>query len=158
MITSCYYRTAVALLAACILLFCSSRLYSEEAIDESRTHQYATNFWNSFNTELSPDTLELYLNNWDDNAERITPTAHAKGKQAIREVYEKYLAAYSDFHQEEIRRIVDGNIVVSELLTTARNKASGISLSLPNVAIVEFNEKGKVIRARVYLDTRKFSP
>ncbi len=127
-------------------------------IDEERTNEYASAFWNSFNKDLSSGALEVYLKHWDDNAERITPTVHAKGIKAIRAVYENYLATYSDFHQQEIRRIVDGNVVVSELVTTARNKASGEILSLPNVAIVEFNDGGKVSRARVYLDTRKFNP
>ena len=157
MITLSQCRFAIAFLLSSFLLFTSSTLYSEETINESLTEQYATNFWNSFNTELSPDTLELYLSNWDENAERITPTLHAVGKQAIRETYESYLSAYSEFHQTELRRIVDGNIVVSELMTTAREKESGVSLSIPNVAIVEFNNKGKVVRARVYFDTKKFA-
>jgi hypothetical protein len=127
-------------------------------MDADMANRYATAFWNSFNNDLSAGALDVYLKHWDENAERITPTVHAKGIKEIRATYESYLAAFSDFHQEEIRRIVDGNVVVSELITTARNRASGEMLTLPNVAIVELNNNGKVIRARVYLDTRKFNP
>ena len=132
--------------------------FAEGAIDEAKTNEYVTAFWKSFNNDLSNGALEKYLTHWDENAERITPTVHAKGIEEIRATYKSYLAAYSDFHQQEIRRVIDGNVVVSELITTARHKASGEMMSLPNVAIVELNDKGKVIRARVYLDTGKFNP
>ncbi len=152
-----YQGHYVFLIIALVLLKCPLA-FAESAIDEAKTNEYVSAFWNSFNNDLSNGALEKYLSHWDKNAERITPTVHAKGIKEIRATYKSYLAAYSDFHQEEIRRIVDGNVVVSELITTARNKASGEMMSLPNVAIVELNEKGKVIRARVYLDTRKFNP
>jgi limonene-1,2-epoxide hydrolase len=152
-----YQRHYILLIISLVLLKCPMA-FAESAIDETKTNKYVTAFWNSFNNDLSNGALEKYLSHWDENAERITPTVHAKGIKEIRATYKSYLAAYSDFHQEEIRRVIDGNVVVSELVTTARNKASGEMMSLPNVAIVELNEKGKVIRARVYLDTRKFNP
>jgi ketosteroid isomerase-like protein len=157
-ITSSQYHVHFIILLISVFLLMSPKAQATETMDEERTNDYATAFWNSFNTDLSAGNLEVYLDHWDENAERITPTVHAKGKMEIRATYESYLAAYSDFHQTELRRIVDGNVVVSELLTRARDKVSGAVLSLPNVAIVEFNEAGKVIRARVYLDTRKFNP
>ena len=120
--------------------------------------QQASAFWDSFNNDLAKGDLETYLKHWDENAERITPTVHARGIDEIRAVYRGYLEAYSDFHQQEVRRIIDGQTIVSELVTTATNRASGERMTLPNVAIVELNEDGKVIRARVYLDTRIFNP
>lgn len=155
--SSVYYWRFVSLLMA-VFMFTSSFGHAADAIDESRTDEYATAFWNSFNTDLSAGALEVYLSHWDENAERITPTVHAKGINEIRATYQSYLNAYSDFHQTELRRVIDGNVVISELLTRARDKVSGALLSLPNVAIVEFNEAGKVIRARVYMDTRNFNP
>ena len=141
-----------------LFLFRAPLIIAEDTIDEARTNEYATAFWNSFNNDLANGALEKYLTHWDENAERITPTVHARGFEEIRATYKSYLAAYSDFHQQEIRRIVDGNISISELITTAKNRATGEMMTLPNVAIVELNDKGKVIRARVYLDTGKFNP
>lgn len=141
-----------------VLFSLNSPVLAADETLENKTNEYATAFWNSFNTELSAGKLETYLAYWDVNAERITPTVHAKGIKEIRATYQSYLDAFSDFQQTEIRRIIDSNVVVSELLTTARNKVTGEFLSLPNVAIVEFNNQGKVIRARVYLDSRKFNP
>lgn len=156
--TSSQYQDYFKSLLLSALLFTSSFVHGGDAVIESRTDGYATAFWNSFNTDLSAGALEVYLSHWDENAERITPTVHAKGINEIRATYQSYLNAYSDFHQTELRRMIDGNVVVSELLTRARDKVSGALMSLPNVAIVEFNEAGKVIRARVYMDTRKFNP
>lgn len=136
----------------------ASTVWAEEKMDETITNGYASAFWDSFNNDLASGNLEHYLSHWDDNADRITPTAHAKGIKAIRATYEHYLATYSDFHQTELRRVTEGNVVVSELLTKARNKKTGEELSLPNVAILEFSSMGKVVRARVYLDTAKFNP
>lgn len=156
--SSAAYRSCIKFLIASTLFFFNSPIPAADQTQENMTNQYATAFWNSFNTELSAGNLEVYLRHWDKNAERITPTVHAKGIEEIRATYQKYLDAFSDFQQTELRRIVDGNVVVSELLTNARNKATGKLLSLPNVAIVEFNDQGKVMRARVYLDSCKFNP
>jgi ketosteroid isomerase-like protein len=127
-----------------------------EPAPENEVEQFADRFWDSFNQHLAKGALDVYLENWDERAERITPTVHARGIDEIRATYEGYLQTYSDLNQTEVRRVVDGNLVVSELLTDAKRKSDGSVLSLPNVAIVEFNEKGKVIRARVYMDTREF--
>ena len=147
----------VSLLVLCTFYF-NSIVHAGDAIDEEKINTYASAFWNSFNQDLSSGELETYLEHWADNAERITPSRHDKGKAAIRVTYRNYLNTYDDFHQEELRRVTEGNTVVSELLTRARHKVTGDLLSLPNVAILEFNEEGKVRRARVYLDTRKFNP
>jgi len=157
-LTSSQYQAYFKSLLLSVLVLTSSFVHGGDAVVESRTDAYATAFWNSFNTDLSTGALEVYLSHWDENAERITPTIHAKGIKEIRATYQSYLNAYSDFHQTELRRMIDGNVVISELLTRATDKLSGDILSLPNVAIVEFNGVGKVIRARVYMDTRKFNP
>jgi len=149
--------TLLAVLLSIQLLAISQTLWAEN-IDEDKINAHVSAFWNSFNTDLSAGELDTYLSHWDENAERITPTVHAKGMKEIRATYESYLTAFSDFHQTELRRIVEGNIVVCELVTRAKNRKTGVSLSLPNVAILEINEKGKVMRARVYLDTAKFNP
>ena len=138
------------------LLFFSIFSYAENAEQQSRTDIFATTFWNSFNGDLSSGRLEKYLTLWHENAERITPTIHAKGIEEIRATYQSYLSNFSDFHQTEIRRITQDNIAVSELITRATNIKTGEELTLPNVAIVEFDESGKVIRARVYYDTGLF--
>lgn len=154
---SCHLSQAL-LAVFTALLFASPPSLAADETEESLTNGYATAFWNSFNNDLAAGELETYLAHWDENAERITPTLHARGIDAIRATYKSYLAAYDDFHQTELRRLVDGNVVVSELLTRARDKKTGAVLSLPNVAILEFNDRGKVSRARVYLDTGKFNP
>ena len=135
----------------------SSTLWADN-VDEEKINNYVSAFWNSFNTDLSSGALDTYLSHWDEDAERVTPTVHAKGMKEIRATYESYLAAFSDFHQTELRRVVEGNVVVSELMTRAKNRKTGVTLLLPNVAILEINEKGKVVRAKVYLDTAKFNP
>ncbi|NKB37443.1 MAG: hypothetical protein GKR93_09785 [Gammaproteobacteria bacterium] len=150
-------------LLRCILLFFCLSLSSfsftaDQAFDESLTDTYSTRFWNSFNNDIASGNLEKYLSHWDENAERITPTVHARGIDEIRATYLRYLDVYTDFRQTELRRVIDRNVSISELITEAKHKVSGEIISLPNVAIVEFNDLGKVIRARVYLDTRKFSP
>ncbi len=150
-------------LMRCIVLFLCTGLQgfslsADEAFDEALTEAYATAFWDSFNTDIAAGNLEKYLSHWDENAERITPSVHARGIDEIRATYLRYLEVYTDFKQREIRRVIDGNVSISELITEATHKTSGEMLSLPNVAIVEFNELGKVTRARVYLDTRKFGP
>ena len=117
---------------------------------------YADAFWDSFNTYLAKGALDVYLESWDERAERITPTAHARGIEEIRATYESYLKTYSDLNQTEVRRVVDGNLVVSELMTEAKRRSDGSVLALPNVAMVEFNDAGKVVRARVYMDTSEF--
>jgi len=147
----------LAVLLSIQLVLFSSTLWADN-VDEEKINNYVSAFWNSFNTDLSAGALDSYLSHWDENAERITPTVHAKGMKEIRATYESYLLAFSDFHQTELRRVVEGNVVVSELMTRAKNRKTGVTLSLPNVAILEINEKGKVMRARVYLDTAKFNP
>ena len=127
-----------------------------ESEPENPVEQFADRFWNSFNQHLAKGALDVYLDNWDEQAERITPTVHARGIEEIRATYEGYLQTYSDLNQTEVRRVVDGNLVISELVTEAKRKSDGSVLSLPNIALVEFNQTGKVIRARVYMDTREF--
>ena len=153
-----HHRQYFRLLIISLVLLHAPLVAAQGNIDERKTNEYATAFWDSFNNDLSNGKLDEYLSHWDEKAERITPTVHARGIEEIRATYESYLAAFSDFHQLETRRIVDGNVIVSELITTARDNATGKVLRLPNVAIVEVNEKGKVTRARVYLDTGKFNP
>ena len=146
-------RTALALFVCCYS-------FSAGAVDEDETltNERVSAFWKSFNNDLSSGRMEVYLSHWAKDAERITPSIHARGIDEIRATYENYLSAFSDFHQLELRRVVDGNVAVSELLTTAKNRKTGKVLTLPNVAIIELNDEGKVKRARVYLDTAKFDP
>lgn len=145
--------SAIALL---LMLVWNNSTPSDTRGTQSRMDTYADTFWNSFNTHLAKGALEEYLENWDPSAERITPTVHARGIDEIRAIYESYLQTYSDLNQTEIRRVVEGNLVISELITEAKRRSDDSVLSLPNVALVEFNEAGKVIRARVYMDTREF--
>ena len=45
---------------------------------------FADAFWDSFNNDLAKGALDVYLENWDKQAERITPTVHARGIDEIR--------------------------------------------------------------------------
>ena len=56
--------------------------------------------------------------------------------------------------QEITGTIIEGRNASVELNTVGVHRETGIKVSMPNVAVLTFNEQGKVTSAHVYLDMK----
>ena len=120
----------------------------------SQTNQWVTAFFHSFNADLMQGDLDAWMDHWADDAERMTPMGNAKGKAAIRELYVRLSQNYEGMVQRVVGTIIEGNNASVELDTRGIHRATGIEVSMPNVAVLTFNEQGKVTSAHVYLDMK----
>ena len=103
---------------------------------------------------MNPDNLDRWMENWADNAERITPTGNASGKAEIRLLCEDLQARYRDMSMKIVGLIAEGNRASVELETRGVHKATGVEVIMPNVAVLRFDQEGKVESAHVYLDMK----
>lgn len=136
------------------LLLSLSACAQDKMTAEEQTAQWAIAFFDSFNRDLSPGDLDSWMANWAENAERITPMGDAHGKEHIRRLYEDLNRRYRNMNQEIVGLIVQGNRASVELMTLGIHRATGVEVSMPNVAVLKFTPSGKVVSAHVYLDMK----
>ncbi len=122
--------------------------------ERSQVNHWVTAFFHSFNEDLMRGDMDAWMENWAQQAERITPMGNAKGKTQIRQLYISLNQRYEAMVQEITGTIIEGRNASVELRTVGIHKDTGIKVSMPNVAVLAFNEQGKVISAHVYLDMK----
>ena len=122
--------------------------------ERSQVNHWVTAFFQSFNEDLMRGDMDAWMENWADQAERITPMGNAKGKAQIRQLYISLSQRYEDMVQEITGTIIEGRNASVELNTVGVHRETGIKVSMPNVAVLTFNEQGKVTSAHVYLDMK----
>ena len=122
--------------------------------ERSQVNHWVTAFFQSFNEDLMRGDMDAWMENWADQAERITPMGNAKGKAQIRQLYISLSQRYEDMVQEITGTIIEGRNASVELNTVGVHRETGIKVSMPNVAVLKFNEQGKVTSAHVYLDMK----
>lgn len=148
-------KTAASLtggaLAVMVLISLSAHSHDERPLEE-QTSRWATAFFESFNQHMNPGSLDRWMENWADNAERRTPMGNAKGRVEIRRLYESLQVRYRDMHMEIVGLIVQGNRASVELETRGIHRETGREVAMPNVALLKFNPAGEVVSAHVYLD------
>lgn len=128
--------------------------FAQDIEPTTQTNQWVTAFFDSFNEDLSQGNLDDWMDNWSEEAERITPMGNAKGKAQIRELYVSLNERYEGMVQTIVGTIIEGRRASVELHTVGIHKATGIEVTMPNVAVLTFNEQGKVTSAHVYLDMK----
>ena len=143
------------LLAAAMLVLASlgARAQADDSA-EPPAAGWAMAFFDSFNQHMNPDNLDRWMANWADNAERITPMGNARGKAEIRRLYEDLQSRYRDMSMEIVGLIAQGNRASVELETRGVHIATGVEVVMPNVAVLRFDQSGKVASAHVYLDMK----
>ena len=122
--------------------------------ERSQVNHWVTAFFQSFNEDLMRGNMDAWMENWAEQAERITPMGNAKGKAQIRQLYVSLNQRYEAMVQEITGTIIEGHNASVELHTVGIHRETGIKVSMPNVAVLAFNEQGKVISAHVYLDMK----
>ena len=121
---------------------------------EAPAAEWAEVFFDSFNRHMNPENLDRWMENWAENAERITPMGNARGKAEIRRLYQDLQSRYRDMSMEIVGVIAQGNRASVELETRGIHKATGVEVVMPNVALLRFDREGKVESAHVYLDMK----
>ena len=122
--------------------------------ERSQVNHWVTAFFQSFNEDLMRGDMDAWMENWAEQAERITPMGNAKGKAQIRQLYISLSQRYEAMVQEITGTIIEGRNASVELNTVGVHRETGIKVSMPNVAVLTFNEQGKVTSAHVYLDMK----
>ena len=142
----------------CIIAALSAFMVGNTALAEDSAEQLtakrASAFFASFNENMSPAGLDRWMTNWAEDATRLTPMGNAHGKAEIRKLYEALQGRYTEMRMEIVGLIVQGSRASVQLDTRGVYKATGRTVTMPNVAIVEFNDAGKVKRAQVYMDMK----
>ncbi len=147
-------RGKFIMLAAVMVL--ASPAAGAQGVDsaEAPAAGWAVAFFDSFNQHMNPDNLDRWMENWADDAERITPMGNARGKAEIRRLYLDLQSRYRDMSMEIVGLIAQDNRASVELETRGIHKATGVEVVMPNVAVLRFDREGKVESAHVYLDMK----
>jgi hypothetical protein len=147
-------RQIIGLAAAMVVLVSLGAHSRDNDGAEAPAAGWALAFFDSFNQHMNPDNLDRWMENWADDAERITPMGNARGKVEIRRLYEDLQSRYRDMSMKIVGLIAQDDRASVELETRGIHKATGIEVFMPNVAVLRFDPQGKVASAHVYLDMR----
>jgi len=145
---------------ALFLTFTAFNTFSQESPEPGLNEQspeqverWVVTFFDAFNTYVRPGQLDQWMTHWSDGAKRYTPMGDAEGKNNIRKLYEDLISRYENMDQKIIGLVVQGNRASVELMTKGTHKATGVEVSIPNVALLTFDADGRVAKARVYFDS-----
>ena len=141
-------------MAAFLVLASFSARAQDDNSAEPPAADWAVAFFDSFNQHMNPENLDRWMENWADDAERITPMGNARGKADIRRLYQDLQSRYRDMSMEIVGLIAQDNRASVELETRGIHKATGVEVVMPNVAVLRFDREGKVESAHVYLDMK----
>ena len=79
---------------------------------------------------------------------------NANGTSEIRALYDSIVDNYSGRTHTSTDTVIEGNQASVELITVGIHRETGNQVTIPNVALLTFNESGKVSKAHVYLDMK----
>src|SRR5690606_11128066 len=129
-------KTYIKLIRGIVVIAFAAVVVTANAQDTERSqvNHWVTAFFQSFNEDLMQGDMDAWMENWAEQAERITPMGNAKGKAQIRQLYISLSQRYEAMVQEITGTIIEGRNASVELHTVGVHRETGIKVSMPNVA------------------------
>lgn len=143
-----------SLLLSIIVALGAAGAHAHDDHERARIEQWVTAFFESFNRDLNRGDMDAWMENWAAGAERITSMGNARGRAEIRALYADLMGRYEHLEHRILDRIIEGNRASVELMTTGVHRATGREVRIPNVAVLTFDDEGRVSSAHVYLDRK----
>ena len=110
-----------------------------------------TGYINAYNSSFASGNPDRWVDVFAEDAElKFNHELTLRGKAAIRGWAEDQIRGGWSKRYTERTRIVQGNVAVQEMIYHGLHRGKRVEVS--QVVVLKFNESGKVMRARYYVD------